>query len=401
MNNNPDHSGKLLLLVFAMLTFFTASPVVVGQGLPTCTDPLSDMDGDGFGWENRASCRVGVSPIKNCTRTDSDPDGDGFGWENGRSCVVGSIPGRANCQRSDSDPDGDGFGWENGRSCIVQAVTTEEKYPIRFPACSDRKYDVDSDGFGWENSTTCTSHNSGDGGISITDLVLVTGQSNALGAETALYDSASFDSNLDSPVKRVYVYTNTGWGIASLRQIWDLNWYPRADIDKNPANNFAFHFAKNVALQDPQRVVGFILVTAPGEQISYWDKGQLFYAKIQRKVSRALNALPQKTQVDAILWHQGESDYYDTDYYANKLERLIANFRNESWVASTAPFICGETYNSPVNTRLTALNSDSDPNTACASSNDLLTVGDDIHFSAKSLRTLGFRYSAKYLEIMN
>lgn len=401
MSYLPDRISKLLPMV-AVFVFFTTSPaLVVGQGLPTCADPLSDTDGDAFGWENRASCRVVVSQTKYCMRTDSDSDGDGFGWENGRSCVVGTLPGRINCQRTDSDSDGDGFGWENGRSCLaVQPTLSEEKFTIRFPACSDPKYDTDSDGFGWENSTTCTSRNSGDGGRSITDLVLVTGQSNALGAETAIYDPLSFDENLDSPVKRVYVYSKTGWSIAGLRQIWDLNWYPRADIANNPANNFAFHFAKNVVLKDPQRVVGFILMTAPGEQISHWDKGQSFYTAIQRKVAQALSALPHKNQIDAILWHQGETDYYDTDYYGNKLNQLISNFRGEDWIATNAPFICGETFNSPVNRRLAALNSDSDANTACASANGLFTVGDNLHFTAKSLRILGSRYADKYLDIL-
>lgn len=386
------HSMMLLaIMVFSINSF--------GQGLPVCANALSDTDGDGFGWENSASCRVVANQRPDCVRYDSDPDGDGFGWENGQSCVASTPSAILACQQIDSDPDGDGFGWENGRSCRAQ-VFLEEKYPIRFPACSDPKYDADSDGFGWENSTTCSSHNVGDGGRSITDLVLVTGQSNALGAETAIYDPASFDQNLDSPVKRVYVYSKTGWSIASLRQIWDLNWYPRADISGDPANNFAFHFAKQVVARDPQRVVGFILVTAPGQPISHWDKGQAFDSIIQRKVTSALNALPHKQQVDAMLWHQGESDYYNTAYYGNKLRQLIANFRSEPWVKNNAPFVCGETYNSPVNQQLAALNFDSDPNTACATANGLQTIGDDLHFSANSLRILGSRYARKYLEIV-
>lgn len=398
--------GSRLWVLVAAIGFFSVAPATVafGQAFPVCANPLSDPDGDGYGWENRASCRVAVSQTKYCTRNDSDSDGDGYGWENGQSCVVAETPGRINCQLTDSDPDGDGYGWENGGSCVAISPTanvTEEKYPIDAPACSDQRFDTDSDGFGWENSIVCTTFNHGDGGRSITDLVLVTGQSNALGAETAIYETQSFDENLDSPVKRVYAYTETGWSIASLRQIWDRNWYPRADIANNPANNFAFHFAKNVVLKDPKRVVGFVLVTAPGAPIANWDKGQPFYSTIQQKVGRALSALPHKHQVDAILWHQGESDYNDTDYYGDKLNGLIWNFRGESWVKNSAPFICGETYNSPVNKRLAGLNSDTVWNTACASSNDLVTVGDDIHFSAKSLRILGARYSDKYLEILN
>ncbi|MEU4215632.1 GDSL-type esterase/lipase family protein [Actinoplanes sp. NPDC026623] len=64
----------------------------------------------------------------------SDPDGDGWGWENNASCVVrgskadpgassgGTAPnGYPYCANgSSSDPDGDGWGWENNASCVVR-----------------------------------------------------------------------------------------------------------------------------------------------------------------------------------------------------------------------------------------------------------------------------------------
>ena len=265
-------------------------------GTQVCQSVDSDPDGDGFGWENGASCRMsnGRPP---CQMPGSDPDGDGFGWESGRTCVVKSGTERPTCQQADSDPDGDGFGWENGRSCVVAAKPelSEERYSLPYPACSAERYDPTGSGYGWENSRTCTTRNYGDGGSTITDVVLVTGQSNALGAETVLLDPNSFSEQLDSPVKRVYAYTNTGWTIAGLRQIWDLDWYPRADIAGDPANNFAFHFAKSLVQQDPSKVVGIILVTAPGESISHWDHNEAFYSMLRQKVERALNALPQKT----------------------------------------------------------------------------------------------------------
>ncbi len=370
-----------------------------GQATVNCLSASSDPDGDGFGWENGASCRVSqVRPI--CQLPGSDPDGDGFGWESSKTCVVNKSSTRPQCQRAESDPDGDGFGWENGRSCVVAANVElpEERYSLPHPACSSGRYDPANTGYGWENSRTCTTRNYGDGGSAITDVVLVTGQSNALGAETVLLDPSRFDEQLDSPVKRVYAYTNTGWTIAGLRQIWDRDWYPRADIAADPGNNFAFHFAKTLVRKDPSKVVGIILITAPGESISHWDKNMPFYSAVEEKVKRALNALPHKTRIDAVLWHQGETDYYDTSYYGSKLQQLIEQFRSESWVQNNAPFICGETFNSPVNARLKALNTDSDPQTACASASGLESVGDDLHFSAASLRTLGARYAAKYRE---
>jgi len=243
----------------------------------------------------------------------------------------------------------------------------------------------------------------------ITDLVLITGQSNALGTET------EFDPLLDNPVDRLYAYTDNGWQLASLRQVWDLGWHPRTDFGTDPHNNFGFHFGKSVVAQDSQRLVGIVLVTAPGEGISHWDSQGYFYNKIRNKALAALGELPQKDQFDAVLWHQGETDWsgdgsldpdlagvgVGNDYYSQKLWQVIDNFRNDSWFGQNRPFICGETVRSPVNSRLNALNHDSDPWTACVSSRELSTYdAAQVHFSAVGLRKLGVNYANQYLNMV-
>lgn len=243
---------------------------------------------------------------------------------------------------------------------------------------------------------------------SITDLVLITGQSNALGTETA------FDPALDYPVERFYAYTDNGWQLASLRQIWDLGWHPRTDIGTDPHNNFGFHFGKNVVAKSNQRIVGIVLVTAPGEGISHWDSQGYFYDQVRSKALAALDALPQKERFDAVLWHQGETDWVAdgtvdpdlagvgvaNDYYSQKLWQLVDNFRNDDWFGQNRPFICGETVRSPVNSRLNALNHDADPWTSCVSSDNLPTYdAAQVHFSAVGLRQLGANYADQYLNM--
>ncbi len=61
-----------------------------------CQNPDSDLDGDGWGWENNSSCRVAPPPDNNDIPTCkfpgiSDPDGDGWGWEDGMSCKIGVV----------------------------------------------------------------------------------------------------------------------------------------------------------------------------------------------------------------------------------------------------------------------------------------------------------------------
>jgi hypothetical protein len=148
---------------------------------PSCQLAASDPDGDGYGWENNATCIIDSSTDTGSTSTDnpgsgagglaacidasSDPDGDGYGWENGTSCRVvatgirdddNGSNGLAACTQSGSDPDGDGYGWENGQSCIAAASDGGRTESIAgHPVCVSNTSDSDGDGYGWENARTC------------------------------------------------------------------------------------------------------------------------------------------------------------------------------------------------------------------------------------------------------
>ncbi|GAA1790200.1 hypothetical protein GCM10009682_10300 [Luedemannella flava] len=87
---------------------YTAHAENASNGYPYCANgSASDPDGDGWGWENNASCVVRGG------RADPGASSGGSGGtaSNGYPyCVNGSA----------SDPDGDGWGWENNRSCVVR-----------------------------------------------------------------------------------------------------------------------------------------------------------------------------------------------------------------------------------------------------------------------------------------
>lgn len=61
---------------------------------------------------------LGRSSIRYCSSRRVDSDGDGWGWENGASCEVWT--GVPWCRSASSDSDGDGWGWENRASCRVR-----------------------------------------------------------------------------------------------------------------------------------------------------------------------------------------------------------------------------------------------------------------------------------------
>ncbi len=334
---------------------------------PECID--TPPVGDGWGWNGTESCRVNTTT--DTTTTAGDTEGTVAESDSTGSQVAECI---------DTPPVGDGWGWNGSESCRVGGAPNDT-----VPVVSDTTVIQDSGAQPIDTTVYDTSPES------ITDLVLVTGQSNALGAGT------SFDELMDAPDRRVMAYTNQGWQVASLNQVWDRNWFPRNDPSTPPSNNFSLHFGKRISDRTPDRVVGFILITSPGSRISEWGSDSALFESIRVRVSQAINDIPLKSRLDAILWHQGESDGEDRDEYGAALYDLITRFRSEPWFDDGRPFICGETARSPVNNQLNRLNTDADPWTACVEGEGLAVLPGTDHFNASSLRTIGQRYADEYL----
>ena len=332
------------------------------------------------------------------------------------------------------DTDGDGWGWDGQASCRMG-----ESVAIDVP-----RNDASSTAINVANSET-SSHCSGSyNPTDITDMILVTGQSNVTGSKTSVagtmdrYRRVTEFHYPDKPHPRVFAWTvdpttnnGTGWQVAELTQSWH---------DSSPGvgglarNNFAFHFAKKVVQKDC-RVVGIIMVSEGGRGISHWDDQSIGWQEVNRQVNDAIAAVG-RSKIDGILWHQGESDWIPDgtcytgttcrnnlpDYYAQKLysritdnnipnpvgsNALIDRLRMQSWFNSQSPFIAGETIKAPVNVHLNKLNTDGDRYTACVAGSEASGLGireDDPHknhYSAAGLRELGKRYAAAYLDMVD
>src|SRR5689334_4484164 len=118
-----------LLVGASLLAIPTAEAASTApNGYPYCVNgSSSDPDGDGWGWENNASCVVPGSKADGAASggtasngypycvigSSSDPDGDGWGWENNATCVV---------RGSAADPGTGGGGGTGGTSCSVAPV---------------------------------------------------------------------------------------------------------------------------------------------------------------------------------------------------------------------------------------------------------------------------------------
>ena len=93
MDTNIVAKSSLSVLV---LPFFLSGNMAIAQSqFPACVNgAASDSDGDGFGFENDATCLVATAQLPLCVNgAASDSDGDGFGFENNASCLVESSPG--------------------------------------------------------------------------------------------------------------------------------------------------------------------------------------------------------------------------------------------------------------------------------------------------------------------
>jgi len=373
------------------------TPPVTNSG--TCSDP----DGDGFGWDGVKTCTVNVTNAGACV----DPDGDGFGWDGVKTCTVTGSPMTSGAC---VDPDGDGFGWDGVKTCSVPAL------PVTASACTDIDgdgygwdgtktcnvtpvvtanacIDIDGDGYGWDGSKTCNvtpvvppTIPSND----ITDIILMMGQSNALGENTAV------DLGQDAVEPRVIVWTQfEDWQIGNLcTQKWQKAWFPWRG--GTCSNHPAFQIAKHIVELDGSRRVAVIPTGSAGMPIRWWDANGIADQQVNAIVQSALASLGE-TEVDLIAWSQGESDHGNEQAWKLKLDDLIVRLRQRPWFdASTGQFIAQETKWSSVNSKVRELGNDGDPLTDWIQAADQPTK-DGVHWSAQAIRVIGERFANKYI----
>lgn len=381
-NESPGtlQSGSTIELQTEVIT--ESEEVPLQTLFPLCDAGIVDDDNDGFGWQNNNTCLIVVDNIviaEELSQLTADSDVD-----ESQTAPVEEA----------TDQTIQAAGVQGQTTEKLSAATEASSQPVLAP----------------ESMTTAVT------AADITDIIVLTGQSNAAALET------EYDATLDAGHERLFAFNTDGqWRPADLSQYWDMNLpsnFSEAGDDRDPYNNLVFQLGKSL-VQQTDRVIGVILIAAPGEGISHWDFNSNFYNAIRSKVSAALAELPQKTTVDAMIWMQGETDWlaegtadpgatgfsstdsgFYQNYYPNKLSQLTSNLRSERWFGAEAQFICSETKKAALNKHLTALNNDGDALTSCAAASDLPTrAGDQFgnHFSAAGLRTLGARIAELYL----
>ncbi len=164
-------------------------------------------------------------------------------------------------------------------------------------------------------------------------------------------------------------------------------------------------FGVQMAKANPKAKIGLIPVAVGGSPIESWLPGALDQATGTHPYDDAVARIKLAMQtgvVKGIIWHQGESNSgrpAQVAKYLEQLKELITRFRtlvgNEN-----LPFVAGElgryatfgNINAEINKLPEAL-----PNTAVATTENLIHKGDNLHFDSASADELGRRYAAKML----
>jgi len=159
-------------------------------------------------------------------------------------------------------------------------------------------------------------------------------------------------------------------------------------------------FGKAVARAHPDWIVGLVPAPFGGSSLDEWKPGGRLY---RDAVARAEAALSGGARLEAILWHQGESDAKPdlAATYVARFQALAASLRRDLGAAQV-PIIAGEigrfvAGGEAINRQLGLLPA-TVPHCRLVSSAGLSDKGDQLHFDTPSARELGRRYAAAFAE---
>jgi hypothetical protein len=156
-------------------------------------------------------------------------------------------------------------------------------------------------------------------------------------------------------------------------------------------------FARCLAAKEPSAKIGLIPCAFGGTSLDQWKPGSDLYTNAVARTRVALRS----GKLVAILWHQGEADSSASKIatYPARFSTMIARLRADLGAADV-PVIVGELgrFNAacaPFNAMLPQV-TNAVPRCALASSADLDSNPDKVHFAAEALRLFGKRYFAAF-----
>jgi len=183
------------------------------------------------------------------------------------------------------------------------------------------------------------------------------------------------------------------------------------------------YFGRTIVANTPSNInVGIIVVAVGGSSIEGFGKtsSESYYStqkKWKKNIAANYNNNPYKRLVElakeaqkvgvikGILMHQGESGAVSGNY-SQKVKAIYDNILNDlGLLANSIPFLAGQAYgnnNSNINSIPNAMGKMPNGESVgyVISSQGLTAVGDSLHFTYESYKTLGERYGEKMLELL-
>lgn len=236
------------------------------------------------------------------------------------------------------------------------------------------------------------------------ELFLLAGQSNMAG-RGSLKELSPGERRPDA---RVLVFNRAGEWIPALDPLhWDK---PGAGVGPG------LFFARIVAAEEPDSMIGLIPTACGSYPIAAWEPGAYWEQTHSHPWDDAMNRAKRAMRdgkLKAILWNQGEGDANagNAPFYEERLVGLIKRFR-DALDAPEVPFIIGQIgdftaegrawneYQRQIDCIHRAVAARL-PHVWYVSSEGLVSRGDRLHFSTDSQRILGKRYAEAYLREMS
>ncbi|WP_158972176.1 sialate O-acetylesterase [Paraglaciecola sp. L3A3] len=156
--------------------------------------------------------------------------------------------------------------------------------------------------------------------------------------------------------------------------------------------SFANTLLQDLSKRQPQVKIGLVVNAKGGSSISEWQPDKHFYQQALQRVRQA----QQTGTLKGILWHQGETDFEDTDYL-NKLVSLVNNLRADLNLPEL-PFVAGQINQTElINQQIAQLPKQLKFTDFVSAKN--LTAMDRWHFDNDSMLLLGEGYAKKMMKI--
>lgn len=226
-------------------------------------------------------------------------------------------------------------------------------------------------------------------------IFVFTGQSNMAGR--AAIEEIDFES-----IPNVYVLDDTD-NFISARNPLNLYSNIKKEVYRQRLGP-TYSFAKAMHRAYPKDTILLVVNARGGTAIERFMKGDstAYYKKTIERIQHVQKNNPSAT-LEAVVWHQGESNRNNYKDYLKNLNLLVTDYRSDL-NSPKLPIICGQLglWNPEyINIRNEISKIEETISNAYLVSSKGLTNFDEHHFNSKSQRLLGSRYAKKYLEIKN